>query len=644
MALRILLGEGNASGKEMDVLNRKVSLIEAVREKPGITSSALAERFGVSERTIRTYVRQINEELAESARLEHRRGDGYELVVEDSEKFESAVQRASLLPDLPSTPEERVSYLLDDLLHRNEWITLDELASIMCVSRATLSADLKVVEKKISSFGLSIERRPRYGLRVAGPEVSRRLCLASLVVDGPNADGAAGGLIARVASCVQDAINKADFHVNSAAYHNLIVHIAIAIRRMKAGAYVPMSANDVNDLKASPAYLAAEEITGSLAETFDVEFPVEEVAYIALHLAGRRVIDESSAGDDKGLVISDEVWFVVDEMIEIVRDTFGFDFRSDLELRMNLARHVEPLSIRLRHHMRIENPLLQDIQERFPLGYSMAQEAAAVLADKYGEQPSEEEIGYIAFSFILAMERQSSSPAKKNIVIVCTSGQGSAKLLEHQYRREFGAWLGSIRTCDVARVSSMDFRHVDYVFTTVPLGISLPVPVREVHFFLDEDDVRNVREFLSSTEREGSASSYFDERLFFTHLSFSSKREVLDYLCEQVCRIRPIHGDLRGLVEQREAMAETSFGNQVAMPHPIEPCSDETFVACALLDDPIEWNSHEVRAVFLVCISKSEEKLDTFYESFTALLSSSVAIQELVDSQQWKTLIKLLDR
>ena len=131
-----------------------------------------------------------------------------------------------------------------------------------------------------------------------------------------------------MASCVQDAINKADFHVNSAAYHNLIVHIAIAIRRMKAGAYVPMSANDVNDLKASPAYLAAEEITGSLAETFDVEFPVEEVAYIALHLAGRRVIDESPAGDDKGLVISDEVWFVVDEMIEIVRDTFGFDFRA----------------------------------------------------------------------------------------------------------------------------------------------------------------------------------------------------------------------------------------------------------------------------------------------------------------------------
>ncbi len=625
------------------MLNRKESLVEIVREEPGINSSDLAARLGVSDRTIRTYVRQANEELAGAARLEHRRGDGYELVVEDADKFGLITRTgSSLVSQLPSTPEERLAYLLDDLLHRNDWITLDELANIMCVSRATLSADLKGVEKKISSFGLSVERRPRYGLRIAGPEVSRRLCLASLVVDGSDVDAASDSLLARVATCVEDAIDKAGFHVNSAAYHNLIVHIAIAIRRMKAGAYVPMTASDVDELKASPAYQAAEEITDSLAETFDVKFPVEEVAYIALHLAGRRVIDESPVDEEKGLVISDEVWRVVDEMIEIVRSAFGFDFHSDLELRMNLARHVEPLSIRLRHHMRIENPLLQDIQERFPLGFSMAKEASAVLADKYGERPSEEEIGYIALAFILAMERQNSVPAKKNIVIVCTSGLGSAKLLEHQYRKEFGPWLGDIKTCDVARIGSMDFGHVDYVFTTVPLGMSLPVPVREVHFFLDEEDVRNVREFLSSSKQEKSAISYFDESLFFTHLRFSSKGDALDYLCDRVCEARQIHGDLRALVDQREALAETAFGNQVAMPHPIEPCADETFVACALLDEPIEWNSQEVRAVFLVCISQEEEELDDFYGHFTSLLTSPAAIQELVDNQRWQTLARLI--
>lgn len=627
------------------MLNRKESLVEIVREEPGINSSDLAARLGVSDRTIRTYVRQANEELAGAARLDHRRGDGYELVVEDADKFSLIARAGSLLvSQLPSTPEERLAYLLDDLLHRNDWITLDELANIMCVSRATLSADLKGVEKKISCFGLSIERRPRYGLRIAGPEVSRRLCLASLVVDGSDVDTASDSLLARVATCVEDAIDKAGFHVNSAAYHNLIVHIAIAIRRMKAGAYVPMTASDVDELKASPAYQAAEEITDSLAETFDVKFPVEEVAYIALHLAGRRVIDESPVDEEKGLVISDEVWHVVDEMIEIVRSAFGFDFHSDLELRMNLARHVEPLSIRLRHHMRIENPLLQDIQERFPLGFSMAKEASAVLADKYGERPSEEEIGYIALAFILAMERQNSVPAKKNIVIVCTSGLGSAKLLEHQYRKEFGPWLGDIKTCDVARIGSMDFKRVDYVFTTVPLGMSLPVPVREVHFFLDEEDVRNVREFLSSSKQEKSAVSYFDENLFFTHLRFSSKDDALDYLCERVCEARQIHGDLRALVDQREALAETAFGNQVAMPHPIEPCADETFVACALLDEPIEWNSQEVRAVFLVCISQEEEELDGFYGHFTSLLTSPAAIQELVGNQRWQTLARLIEQ
>jgi lichenan operon transcriptional antiterminator len=66
------------------------------------------------------------------------------------------------------------------------------------------------------------------------------------------------------------------------------------------------------------------------------------------------------------------VWDIVSKMLDMVWTRFHYDFRGDLELRMNLARHIVPLTVRLQYHLQIKNPLLTDIKHRFQLAYSMA--------------------------------------------------------------------------------------------------------------------------------------------------------------------------------------------------------------------------------------------------------------------------------
>lgn len=75
----------------------------------------------------------------------------------------------------------RVSFLLNDLLMRSQWVTIEEYADLLYVSARTLSNDMRLVEQKLAQFDLTLEKRPRYGIRVAGGESQRRLCLASLV-------------------------------------------------------------------------------------------------------------------------------------------------------------------------------------------------------------------------------------------------------------------------------------------------------------------------------------------------------------------------------------------------------------------------------------------------------------------------------
>ena len=621
-------------------------LLRRIERHPGILPEELAAHYDVSERTIRTYVRRVNDAIEDCAHIFKHRGGGYELMVEGRDALE-----AMLDPDevrnVPSSPEGRVSYLLSDLLQRADWITTDDLANILFVSAGAIRSDLKRVEEELDRFDLSLERRPHYGIRVSGSEMNRRLCLASITLDGLSESGGPRGenraMLDVVAKCVDKVLSEEEFQINSSAYQNLLVHIGIAVIRIRKGCYVPMEAEHLSKLASTREYAVAERVAEEVSQAFSIELPQEEVAYISIHLAGKQSLYVAPDGSDEGLVISDEVWDIVSEMLEMVWDGYHFDLRGDLELRMNLARHIVPLAVRLRYRMSIANPLLTDIKVRFPLAFSMALDTSSILASHYGNALSEDETGYIALAFALALERQKTEMPRKNILVVCASGQGSARLLEYRYREEFGSLVDKVITCDVSHVDAVDMKGIDYIFTTVPLGRPMPVPVRQVSFFLNDADRRGVRELLSATRANRALETYFDERLFITDLEVATKEQAISELCGCVAAVQDVPENFEQLVLKREKLAQTSFGNQVAMPHPARAVTEHTFVAVALLKSPVEWNGQAVRAVFLVSVSTAKDKkLDHFYRSMAAILTSKEAIQELVEDQRWETLTKLL--
>lgn len=658
-----------------------LKLIECIENAPGIEPDRLAERLSMSTRTLRTHVRRANASLGSAAAITLRRGRGYELDVNDALALAAwkAQQDAASGQSLPVTPHDRTVYLVNDLLSRTGWVTLDALADVLCVSRATVSQTLRQVETVIGRYGLAIEKRPHYGIRAAGSEMARRICLASLVVSeteatdgrmGTVSEGRSGTPAERAAvdlasagdhelgkrllaiiACVDEVLRCERFQISSVAHQNLIVHIAIATRRIETGHYVPMEPAALERIQGSREWSVAERIAREVSLILGQELPEAEVAYIAIHLASKGLLPVGAGDllaekdiDGEALVIPDDVWDVVTRMLERVWRSFRFDLRNDLELRMNLARHIVPLSVRLRYHMNLQNPILRDIRVRFPLAYSMALDSSTELAEAYGSRLSADEVGYLAMAFALALERKKSEPPRKNVLIVCASGVGSARLLEHRVRSEFGAYVDRIVTCDVNDVSRQDFSAIDYVFTTVPLSDPLPVPVREVRNFLDADDVRAMRRVLSE-KAAPDVLRFFDERLFFTHLAPTSKHEILSFLCSKAHEIGGAPAKLLSLVEERERAFPTSFGNNVAMPHPIESVGDRTLICVGLLDEPIAWDDAGtlVQAVFLVSFNRhNDEGLDQLFNSLAEVFVSKPLIDDIVAHQSWNHLVSVL--
>lgn len=190
---------------------------------------------------------------------------------------------------------------------------------------------------------------------------------------------------------------------------------------------------------------------------------------------------------------------------------------------------------------------------------------------------------------------------------------------------------------------SQNFDAIDYVFTTVPLNVSVPVPVREITLLLTDDDRALMRDVIEGSSQDDPAA-YLPRNLFFAHEHFEGKQEAIAVL---VARMRSAYPDeipenFEELVWQREEAAPTSFGNLVALPHPLFAVSTMTLVAVALLDEPIEWGTETgpVQAIFLMSFSRlPETRLDGFYRPVASLLNDGAAIEELLRTQRYEQLI-----
>lgn len=160
-------------------------LVSYIEKCQAVTADALASHFGTSTRTIRIHVSRANEGLDGAAQIELVRGSGYVIEIKDEEGYRRWLHSStSDYSHVPQTPAGRVRYLLNDLLMRKDWITLEDLSSILFVSRSAISSNLKTVEKVLENYGLKLEKRPHYGLRVTGNEMAKRLCLANIVLGG----------------------------------------------------------------------------------------------------------------------------------------------------------------------------------------------------------------------------------------------------------------------------------------------------------------------------------------------------------------------------------------------------------------------------------------------------------------------------
>src|SRR5699024_10730575 len=192
-------------------------------------------------------------------------------------------------------------------------------------------------------------------------------------------------------------LEKNKITLSDIAINNLLIHIAIACKRIKSGHQISLFQTEIQEIKMQKEYQVAKKIVTEVEEKLEVKLAQGEVATITIHLLGTRMLNQTNSGEEV-------VWHVLDnEMNQLVmlaldkiEEELNLDIKHDKELIMGLGLHLKPAINRYKYGMNFRNPMLADIKKNYPLAFEAGVIAGLSIESKIVIAINVNEIGYLA--------------------------------------------------------------------------------------------------------------------------------------------------------------------------------------------------------------------------------------------------------
>ncbi|AXI10279.1 PTS fructose transporter subunit IIA [Oceanobacillus zhaokaii] len=643
------------------MLSSRMRLIlkDLLSTKSPITGNDLANIIQVTSRTIRNDIKELNEILLQNGGfIKSTRGIGYELEIKNSKIFKLFLQEISenatfLASKTPNSPEARAIYIVRKLLLANNYIKLDQIADELYISKSTLQNDLIEVRKKLKSFKIEIESKPYYGVKVKGNEMNLRFCLSEYLFNRKEIIFSMQNQIDSIFSneefntihrIILEEVKTNEIDISDIALNNLCIHFAIACKRIRDRNYILLAPEDFEGICNQKEYKVAKQIVTKIEFALNVSFPEVEIAYIAIHLLGTNKIANTNLDrQELEALVGSFLGEITNEIIMKIDNRLKLRLQDDKELFIALGLHLKPAINRLRYGMNVRNPMLEEIKAKYPLAFDAAILASEVLKEKLAIDIEEDEIGYIALHISVAMYRQKMNQDVKRCIIVCASGVGSAMLLKYKLQSMYFNQLVVVDTIDYYRLDETSLKHIDFIITTIPIEGEFSVPIIHVNTILGTEDISRIEDYLQ--ERNKNKIAFLKEELIFLQKDLQTKEEVIKYLVNKLELKGYVDGSFGDSVLERERLSPTSFGNLVAIPHPMTPFTSETFWAICTLKRPIDWEGNRVQFVCLLSLGKNKTpNLQGMYEYLIEIIENEQRVKQLTCCEVKEEFIELINK
>lgn len=594
-----------------------------------VTSKELAAHMGCSDRTIRTYYKTLVEKLDNHSGLDliSKQGYGYKLDILDDDAYadfleENHINDHHFNYQSVTDINDRYNFLLNKLLFEQNEIYFDDLADELFVSRSTLSSDFKKIREKFKPYHLKIESKANKGVYVMGQERDKRRFIMDYFIDS--------GFINTMHSYVDnellnqkisfeeltiivlDECREGGLKLSDFVIQNLVIHIALAIRRITEGFRISKVSDDEVVLRGLAERRVAENILKRVSVSTGIHFPIEEVDYITLHLV--------SKGHGNSCHISEVLQEQVrQELIDSI-DQINPTVKNDFQLIEGLLAHLSTMYIRLQGKVVMENPLTAEIQANYRDMYQLAERVVSNMPTFSPYTLSPNEIAYIALHFMAAKERYKEQ-RKYNVLVICATGYGSAQMLKSRIENELGNLVSITDVIGYYEINDEKLKGIDFIVSSIDLSnLMFNIPVFTVSVFLNDEELKDIKQGIAHLntsmanvedhQAELSVKDVFDDYFsedYFFLMSDATKEDVLKKLAESISvnENDQFEKRLLDMMKQREAMSSIVFGENIAVPHPLKAVGSKHHFAVAIVKNGVKWDEQypSIKIIFLMSMS-----------------------------------------
>lgn len=491
------------------------------------TVQALAKKFHVSSRTIRYDLDALDLFLDACSlpRLIRKQHGGVKLPESDElhQQLLILLKHAGVYQYNFSAPEREI-ILIGQLMHSRDYLTIDDLANRLLVSRNTVIKDLNGVKTWYSRYGLELRSMPKYGLKVLGDERSLRQAAVQFIKDHVGLEKAleivhrlieSGHNGPSMYGCCSEWFHNINFEIiqtsiriiekelqtifSDHAFTNLSFYMAIALKRIQLGREVIMPAEELEVLQRTRAFQVMVDVAKQLGQSFHLILTLDEVGYLTEHILGSSVMS-SAARDENSRM---ELDMLVCNLIANVSRTLKQDLIADRQLFLGLLDELRPCMYRLQYGLKLEHGPVEELKRNYEALFAIVHRHIKPIEHYGGGQLTDDEITHLTLHFGAALERvKPPGRSLPNILIVCANGLGTASLLASKLQSLFEVSIIGIAARHQANGILLE-HQVDLVVSTVSLP-DIAVPVVTVSPLLPPQDVAALRGYIEMNKASKS--------------------------------------------------------------------------------------------------------------------------------------------
>lgn len=489
----------------MNIRTKKI-IFKLLNEK-NVNVFNLAKDLSISARSIRNDINSFNSFLKENSLSDikiNSNGD-ISFVADNLEKGLTLLLKSNFY-DYKLSKEERICFIIENLLMSHSFLSIKELSEKMYVSVTTISNDLKCIRNRVKKYNLQYLSDVK-GISIFGKEFDKRFILLDLSKENEMYyDTKNSFYFAKISELIAKFENENNLALSDSSFVHLSNYLVILITRIRNNFLTE------NFKKENKDYLPlAKILSDKLEKVFSISLSIGEVRVLSYILSTLKYLKKSIYRDD---II--RVQIITKRFIEDIERQIEINLRDDYLLLSKLSFHLETMLNESVDEF-LENDRLISLEERYEYINDVVKISLPILNNLIKRKITNIEIKFIVLHICAAVERKIFQEKSTKVLLVSDFGVSSVQLLSQRLINNFGFVLVDIIPTHL--INNYNLKDIDIVISTQNLNINFKFCVN-INVIPNNDDYANLFKVI--------------EKLNSKKIVYTNDRKNFDYRLEKI--------------------------------------------------------------------------------------------------------------